>query len=431
LSSPEQPHFERGSILHVVSIFPALREVFVLRDAREMIRLGWTVFLGQLRPAGRRPRAIGFNDLRPHVSKVNLLSFEMAKGFVFCVRKLPKRTIELARICLRSWKEPWNLLKTVYILLASMQLSYRFRNSRLTHVRGHHLHSEALAAMFVGGFLEIPYSFKCYTVKLHYPRSIITEIVHRSDFAVADTLQVKAFLKNLGASDAQLHLIRNGVRLSDFSFRNSQDVSGNPVILAIGGLDYKKGFHVLLKACALLRGQGVDFRCVIVGEGTERQRLEDLKRRLNLNGDVHMCGKLSFAEIQSWYQRAAILVVPSVVAPDGSTDGLPTVVTEAFVMGVPVIGTDTAGIPEVIQEGSTGFVVPANHAEILANRIARLLENGELRSRFAGEARKLAEEVFDLERNSQVLSKLILGEQHRTHESVDPAGCAYVSSARA
>jgi colanic acid/amylovoran biosynthesis glycosyltransferase len=403
----------------------------VLRDAREMIRLGWTVFLGQLRPAWSRPTAVGFDDLRSHVSQVNLLSFEMAKGFIFCVRKLPKCTLEFARITLRSWKEPRNLLKIVYILLASMQLSYRFRSSKLMHVRGHHLHSEALAAMFIGGFLKIPYSFKCYTVNVHYPRSIITEIVHRSDFAVADTLQVEAFLKNLGASDAQLHLIRNGVRVSDFSFRSSQDVSGTPVVLAIGGLDYKKGFHVLLQACALLRGQGVDFQCVIVGDGTERQRLQDLKRRLNLDGKVHMAGKLSFAEIQSWYQRATILVVPSVVAPDGSTDGLPTVVTEAFVMGVPVIGTDTAGIPEAIQEGSTGFVVPANRAEPLADRIARLLENGGLRSRITREARKLAEEVFDLEHNSQILSGLILGEQHRNHESVDPVGCADVSSAGA
>jgi glycosyltransferase involved in cell wall biosynthesis len=101
------------------------------------------------------------------------------------------------------------------------------------------------------------------------------------------------------------------------------------------------------------------------------------------------------------------------------------------VMGVPVVGTDTAGIPEVIREGSTGFVVPANRVEVLADRIARLLENEELRSRFAVEARKLAEEIFNLDHNSQLLSKMILGERPRTHESANPNERSSVRSAKA
>jgi colanic acid/amylovoran biosynthesis glycosyltransferase len=422
--------FQGKSLLHVVSIFPGLTETFVLRDARELIRLGWTINLGQLRPVGQRPTAPGFEDLRPCVTRANLLSIEMLNALLFWIRKQPQRTREFVKIVFHSVKQPWNLSKITYILLASMLFAYRFRDSNLIHVRGHHLHSEALAAMFIGGFLEIPYSFKCYTVKVYYPRSILSEIVRQSEFVVADTLQVRDFLKALGARDQQLELIRNGVRLSEFSCRTTQVISGTPVILAVGRLDRKKGFHVLLRACAILRDRDVKFQCVIVGEGSERQTLENLRRQLQLDDKVHMTGKLGFEEIRPWYQRATMLAVPSIVAPDGSTDGLPTVVTEAFVMGVPVIGTDTAGIPEVVRDGSTGFVVPANRPEVLADRIARLLENGELRTRFAGESRKLAERVFDLEQNSRILSLLILGKQYPAEESVEPSGYASISLAR-
>jgi glycosyltransferase involved in cell wall biosynthesis len=429
LNSCGQEHSEGKSLLHVVSIFPALTETFVLREARELKRLGWSIFLGQLRPVGRRPTAPGFDDLRPHVTLVDILSIEMPKALLFWVRKRPRQTFEFVTIVLRAARKPWDLLKIAYILLASMQLAYRFRDSKLLHVRGHHLHSEALAAMFIGGFLEIPYSFKCYTVKLYYPKAIISEVVRRSQFVVADTLQVRDFLKALSAKDEQLHLIRNGVHLGEFSYRTTQSVSGPPIILAVGRLDYKKGFHVLLPACALLRDRGAKFQCVIVGDGSERQRLEELREQLQLGKELHMPGKMGFAEIQSWYQRAAMLVVPSVVAPDGSTDGLPTVVTEAFAMGVPLIGTDTAGIPEVIREGTTGFLVPANSAEVLADRIEKLLASEELRNHFATEGHKLAEEVFDLENNSQILSRLILGKQDRAPESVDSSRCATVSLA--
>ena len=423
--------FQGKSLLHVVSIFPALTETFVLRDARELIGLGWTIHLGQLRPAGKRPTALGFEDLRPCVTRANLLSIDMLRALLFWIRKQPRRTWEFVKIVLHSAKQPRDLPKIAYILLASMELAYRFQDSTLVHVRGHHLHSEALAAMFIGGFLEIPFSFKCYTVKLYYPKSVILEVVRRSEFIVADTLQVSDFLKTLGAKQKQLELIRNGVRLAEFPYRTTQSILGTPVILAVGRMDQKKGFHVLLSACALLRDRGVKFQCVLAGDGTERHGLEDLRSRLNLNSEVSMTGNLSFAEIQSWYQRAAILVVPSVVASDGSTDGLPTVVTEAFAMGVPVIGTDTAGIPEVIRDGSTGFVVPSNSADVLAERIAVLLENGDLRSCFAAKARRLTEEVFDIEYNSMILSRLILGERHPGHSSPDPTGCTFASTARA
>jgi glycosyltransferase involved in cell wall biosynthesis len=126
-----------------------------------------------------------------------------------------------------------------------------------------------------------------------------------------------------------------------------------------------------------------------------------------------MPGSLSFAEVQNWYQRATLLAVPSVVAQDGSTDGMPTVIIEAFAQGVPVVGSSTAGIPEVIQNGVNGFVVPAGSARDLANRMKDLLCDADLRRKVAREARQTAERDFDLDHNAQRLVALMFQEQEQ------------------
>jgi len=191
--------------------------------------------------------------------------------------------------------------------------------------------------------------------------------------------------------------------------RDTKPVPELPIILAVGRLDYKKGFHVLISACSRLRDEGMRFRCVIVGHGDEWDSLTALREKAKLVDQIEMVGSLDFPDVQQWYERATLLAVPSVVAPDGSTDGLPTVMIEAFARGVPVVAASTAGIPEVIQNGSNGFVVAANSAKDLADRIKDLLRHSELREKFAWEGRRTAERIFDLERNAAIISELMCG----------------------
>ena len=308
------------------------------------------------------------------------------------------------------------MLKLTYILLASMGLAYKLRSSGIVHVRGHHLHSEAVSALFVGGLLGIPYSFTCHTVKTYYPRRALRGVVRNADFILANILQVKEFLNTLGATQSQVHLVRNGVSMHQFPMRTTEPKADPPMILAVGRLDYKKGFHVLLSACAILRDEGVRFRCVIVGDGDEWNSLHALRRDLSLDGHVEIVGSLGFSEVQRWYEQATVMVVPSVVAPDGSTDGLPTVIIEAFARGVPVVGAATAGIPEVIHSGVNGFVVPSDVPRDLSDCMKQLLSNPELRREVATHARNTAEREFDLDRNAQTLADLMLGQFEKRHE---------------
>lgn len=399
----------RMKYLHVVSIFPALTETFVLREARALRQTGCDVVIGQLRPVGNRPTCQGFEDLQSCAVRARLLSLSTLFGILFFTFTKPKLAWSYTTMVLTSFPDTTNMLKLAYILLSSIALAYRLRRSGLQHVRGHHLHSEAVGAMFIAGFLGLPYSFKVYTVKTYYPRRVLIDVVQRAAFIIADTLQVRDFLSSLRADPQNVHILRNAVPLAEFPMREHEPASELPIILAVGRLDYKKGFHVLISACSILREEGMHVRCVIVGDGDVRSSLLARRRTLNLEEHVEMAGSLEFSDVQRWYERATLLAVPSVVAPDGSTDGLPTVIIEAFARGVPVVGSATAGIPEIIHSGINGFVVAAGSPRELANRLKELLLDQDMRRKFASEARRTVERDFDLDRNAQVLADLMLG----------------------
>jgi glycosyltransferase involved in cell wall biosynthesis len=297
----------------------------------------------------------------------------------------------------------------IYILLSSMRLAYRFRRAEIGLVRADFLHTEALAARFLNVLLGLPYSLTVYTVFTHYPRSVIDELVGGASFLVADTIQAKEFLEGMDVRPERIHLIRNGVSMDEFPQRRGHEIAGLPIILGVGSLIPKKGFHVLLSACALLRQRGIGFRCVIIGDGYERKRLEDLIKTQGLVGSVEMLGYLSLSELKEWYYRATVLAMPSVISFVGETDGLPTVVVEAQASELPVVGTETGGIPEVIRDGLSGFLVPANAPEPLADRIQTLLERQDLRKSFGFEGRRFIGQQFSLERKVEALRDLILG----------------------
>jgi colanic acid/amylovoran biosynthesis glycosyltransferase len=397
-------------ILHLISTFPPLTETFVLREIRQLRKVGLDVIIGPLRPLHRTPPAIGFEDLNSLVRGAGWFSVDMLKALLFFSLRKPHQLVECLKIALRSLDHPQHFAKMLYVLLSSMRLAYCSRNEGIEFVRADFLHTQALAARFLKSLLGVPYGITVYTVVGHYKRTVLEEIVNGAAVLIADTLQTREFLLSIGAPQDRVHLIRNGVSMDEFPMRYGQSADSPPIILAAGSLIPKKGFHVLLSACAVLRERGTPFRCVLIGDGCERARLGSQKKALGLDDCVEMLGYLSLAELREWYYRATLFVMPSVISPTGETDGLPTVIIEALACGLPVIGTHTAGIPEVIQHGVNGILVPADAPKPLADGIQMLLDRPDLRQKFGTEGRRLVERDFCLERKVEALCDLFVGD---------------------
>ncbi len=398
-------------VLYIESTFPALTHTFIFREIRRLREIGLQVNIGVLRPLRRTPAARGFDDLRPLVSGGRWLSLDLLAGAIFFSLRCPRLCLRHLKTIFRSGCRPKDLARMCYLLLAATMLAYRFRSTGIQRVHAHFLNNEALAARFVSDFLGIPYSLSIHTPTFGFTRPAMEEVVRGATLLVSDTCEAKSILLTLGVDPALIRVIRNGVRMDEFAFRERQESSDPPIVLGVGRLDLRKGFHVLLQACRILTDRGTAFRCVVIGDGEERMRLTEMRRELGLDQRVEMLGNLGFKDLQQWYGDATLLVVPSVLCPEGhpqgQMDGLPTVVIEALASGLPVVGARTAAIPEAIEDGITGLLVAPYAPEDLADKIERVLKDSHLRHSLARQGRFLAERVFNLSLNVGVLADLM------------------------
>ena len=192
-----------------------------------------------------------------------------------------------------------------------------------------------------------------------------------------------------------------GLDLSGFPYHPNERLPDK--ILAVGGLYKYKGYEFLLRAMHELTCRGVDYNLELVGDGTEGHALKQLARKLAISDKVRFSGWLQPKEVRAAMQQATVFVHPSY----GIGDAVPTVIKECMALGTPVIASDMVGIPELLDEGRCGILVPPGNPRELANAIETLLKSSTLRLRYADVARRYAESTFDLRRNGRQLANLI------------------------
>ncbi len=199
----------------------------------------------------------------------------------------------------------------------------------------------------------------------------------------------------------KINVCYHGLNFPEFPFKPE----GRPAqkIVAVGRLSKEKGFSYLLEAAHELEARGTRIEIEFVGNGEEEKRLAELASQLGIADRVTFRGWLKFDAVRAAISEATILVHPS----DGLGDGLPNVIREAMALGTPVIASDIAGIHEALDNGRCGMLVPARDVASLVGAIKTLLADSQLRQRFAGLARKHAEEKFDMWRNGKTLAELL------------------------
>lgn len=203
--------------------------------------------------------------------------------------------------------------------------------------------------------------------------------------AVSNALRERAIAR--GYPEARTLTHYNGVDLD--RFRPGEAPAEPGLVLHVGRLVEKKGTKALIEALAGIAGA----KLVIIGDGPLRGALE--RQAQKLGERVRFLGALPADEVAQWMRRASVLAAPSVTAADGDAEGLPNVVVEAAASGLPVVGTKHSGIPEAIEDGVSGFLVPESDAGALAARLAELLGSESLRSEMGIAARRLAERKFN------------------------------------
>jgi len=311
---------------------------------------------------------------------------------------------------------PWHFFEAAYLVDV-------LSRSPADHLHAHFASTPTRVALFAHRLSGIPYTFtahakdifvsdlEAFRVKLEGARAVVTCTQYNRDF----------LSKQYGPlCDGKLHCIYHGLDISQFKFSLSRrDEAGEPVILSVARLVEKKGLEDLIIAADILRRPGRTFKVEIIGSGPLRDPLKAHAQRLGLADRVSLVGAQAHDAVCLAYQRASVFVLPCVVASNGDRDGIPNVLLEAMASGVPVVSTPVSGIPELIESGVNGILVPQHDARSLADAIERLLASRELRDRLARAARTKLESAFSLDSGAEQLLAVFRGAEPGKQSQID------------
>ena len=267
----------------------------------------------------------------------------------------------------------------------------------VVHAHGYKADSYAYVALRERG---VPLVSTCHT---WYDTDLLVSLYGRIDrfvlrkFArvVAVSDEVRQRLLKAGVREEKIRLVRNGIDLRQFDGAGPARREGSAtyrtlVVGLVGRLAWEKGVDVFLHAAAHVLVEAPETRFVVVGEGPDREKLEQTIDALNIRESVEMLGHRE--EMASLYATLDVMVSSS------RQEGLPVAVLEGMASGLAVVATAVGDVPTVVVDGRTGVLVPAEDAELLAAGIVDLLRDSEKRRRLGDAARQLIEEEYSAAR---------------------------------
>ncbi len=294
----------------------------------------------------------------------------------------------------------------------------------IRHLHAHFCHTSTTVAMLASQLCGLPFSFTAHAKDIYVqalnPGDLLPTKLRRAKFAVTCTRANQAHLAALGVNETPIHTIYHGLDTRQFVPRSTTAAEpALPILLTVGRVVEKKGFPVLVEACRILKGRGLRFEChFISGAGVREQEIAALIHELDLADTVLMRPAVTQEALRQIYQQATVFALPCQIAENNDRDGIPNVLVEAMAAGLPVVSTDISGIPELIEHGVSGWLVPQKDAPALADAIAQLLAAPALRQRLGQAARAKVCQLFDAEANVQALHELFLACLESVEESV-------------
>jgi glycosyltransferase involved in cell wall biosynthesis len=181
-------------------------------------------------------------------------------------------------------------------------------------------------------------------------------------------------------------------------------------VLCVASLSEYKGHRHLLEALATLVRSGQAVRCTLVGDGPLRGDLERQRDDLGLTSSVELLGRRTSPEVRALLQECDVFVLPSVRTADGMMEGIPVALMEALASGRPAVASRLSGIPELVEDGVTGLLVPPEDPAALAAALARLAADEQLRRALADAGPRRIADGFDQRANVAHLRRLFSGE---------------------
>ncbi len=382
--------------------FPSFGQTFCYREVAELDRQSITPPVFSIRNPKNEPPQDWDTRI---VKRVHYLPEE--KELLDDVRRASKKrklTLEIVA-ALDEWGRRSDFLRLYQAVYAGLRL----QQTGIRHVHAHFAGMAARTAYWIHKFFPITFSFTAHANDIFAPRDFeigLDKLVGAARVIVTETDYAAQFLRERFPEHShRIYRIYNGLNLAEFG--RTDFSSTPPLIVAVGRLIAKKGFADLIRACGLLAERGRLVQCEIIGEGPLEDELRAQIDQLNLQDRVALSGAKPQREVRQRLAAASVFVLPSVLDAEGGMDNLPTVIMEAMATGLPVISTDIGGIPEMLIQNETGFLVRPGDAGALAGAIEKVIDDRPLAQRLGHAGCQRAQELFSIEKNVHELCALV------------------------
>lgn len=394
----------RARIAFIAGEFPKASETFVLRELRALRERGLDFVVVATRRLPDIPEAEGIEAevlLRPPYFSWKSLAAELRFAFSH-----PLRYVDILTALYRGhWRSLTELTQVMLNVPRALAVGYELRRRGITRVHALWANLPATLGYIIARGLGMDFSFSAHAWDVFVGGRMLREKTRLARHVVVCSRAAADHLEGIVGTRLarKISLVHHGIEADKLPPR--LEIPGNTV-LAAGRLVPKKGFDVLIRACALLRERGRDVRCVIVGDGPLRGRLEDLAARTGAT-NVELRPWMHHDALMHLVAEAAVVVVPSVVARSGDRDGIPNIILEAMAIGTPVVATDSGGIAEVVRDGQTAFLVAPGQPAPLADRIGQILDKKRQTDAITGSARELIRRKWTLCDTISALERLL------------------------
>lgn len=390
-------------VAYLAWFYPVVSMTFVQREVAALRSRGVEVQTMALRPAQdllsetERQSARETWTVMPTTPAAVLLAH--VRGFL----RSPASFLATLRLVLREMpgtEGRHRRLRALFYFAYAIILAERLRKVRLDHV---HVHGGDIGSHVVrlvshlerGRRRRAPFT---WSLTVHGPgellrpaEHLLAQKVHDADLVVGVSEYGRAQMIALAHESDwhKLEVVHCGIDVESWPRRSVDAPEGPLRILTVGRLHPQKSHHVLIDAVDLLRARNVDVTVTLVGEGPTRPALERQIAELGLEDRVRLVGAVGQSDIGAFFPQHDAFCLASV------SEGLPVVLMEAMAAGLPVVTTRITGVPELVEHGVTGLLVPPARPQALAEALQRVVEEPALRSALTIAARAAVRAGFD------------------------------------
>ncbi len=293
-----------------------------------------------------------------------------------------------------------------FLVFQAWAIGHQIRKEKVDLIHVHWLLPQGLFAVFWAFWFRIPIIATAHGSDLSVFGSgvlgRVTRYVMQNSQAI--TVNSPALKKKVpSALQSRVHLLPMGVDLEVFhpgdqnEARKRLNLASGTILLGVGRLSEQKGFRFLIEALNFVREVFPATRLVLIGEGPEYRTLSKWVKRLNLERAVAFEGAVSQKLLADYYRASDLFIIPSIQTQRGEVEAFGLACAEAMASGIPVIGTQTGGIPFLIENKKSGLLIPEGDPVALAMAIMKILSDDELKRRYADEGISRIQKTFSWE----------------------------------